>query len=95
MAAVTKINWLIRILVLSISLTLFAGVETDTFAGKKKPVKTKVVPKVKPKTKNDIPKPVVDDTPINPKKPKVNSAGKKKKPGKPYKTPSKKPKKRK
>ena len=78
MAAYTKINWLIRVIVLALSLTLFAGVENYAVAGNNKPVKRKivkkkVVPKVTNQTKKDVPKPVVDDTPINPKKPKKGS----------------------
>ncbi len=83
MAAYKKINWLIRVIVISLTLTLFMGVENSAVAGKKKPVKTKiikkkVVPKVKKQTNNDIPKPVVDDTPINPKKPKKGTVSQKK-----------------
>jgi hypothetical protein len=78
MTAYTKINWLIRVIALSLSLTLFTGIENYAVAGNKKPVKRKIVkkkvaPKVTNQTKKDIPKPVVDDTPINPKKPKKKS----------------------
>lgn len=76
MVHIAKKTGLIRIIFLSLSLIFITGTDFKTYAGqnKKKTRKTvvhqkkRVLPKKETKKSIDAPIPIVDDTPINPKK---------------------------
>lgn len=82
MTRLSKIMWLFRALVFSLSVILLSGADTISIAGDNKPQKHKkrtvpkkrTVSKKKPVYNSTAPKPVFDDRPINPKKPKKSSS---------------------
>ena len=66
--------WLLRALVFSLSIILLSGADTISIAGDKPQKHKQRVPKKRPMYNSIAPKPVFDDKPINPKKPKKQSS---------------------
>lgn len=66
MRKLIKIKTVLKVSLLSLSMILITGIDSFSNENGKSNKTTKVTKKVS-KNKNDIPKPLIDETPINPR----------------------------